>query len=80
MGYRFSTEDVHPRDRLAYWNDVACKAFVELECKTDVGNNFRAAIRSDAVAEISISIVDSDQCNVQRTSHGISRSRTDDLL
>ncbi len=75
-----STGDVHPRDRLHYWQEVACRTFVEIECKTDVGPSFQGSIRSHALADIAVSIVDTDQCTVLRTSQGISRAKSDDVL
>ena len=28
--------DFHPRDRLAYWYDVACKVFVKHDCRVQL--------------------------------------------
>jgi len=33
----FSTKDVHPRDRFAYWHDVACKHIVEHNSRPNAG-------------------------------------------
>jgi hypothetical protein len=40
----FTTAGVHPRDRLTYWYDVACKAFASHECKVGPPSTFEATI------------------------------------
>lgn len=80
MMLELSTKDVHPRDRLHYWQEVACRTFVEIECQTDIGPSFQGSIRSHALADIAVSVVDTDQCTVLRTSYGISRAKSDDVL
>lgn len=76
----FSTRDVHPRDRLAYWQDVACKTFVEIECYTDAGAAFDATIWSGQLADIGVSLVETDQCDVYRQPQGIARGTSDAIL
>jgi AraC family transcriptional activator of tynA and feaB len=80
VDHRFSTRDVHPRDRLAYWQDVACKAFVELECRTPTRTSFNATIASTSLADIGVSLVDTDQCDVYRRRGGIARAASEDVL
>lgn len=80
MDRLFSTRDVHPRDRLSFWQDVACKAFVEIECRTDAGPAFDATIWSRSLSQISISLVDTDQCGVFRRRRAIARAASDDVL
>lgn len=76
----FSTRDVHPRDRLTYWQDVACRAFVEIECRTNAGAAFDATIWSGQLADIGISLVETDQCDVYRHPQGIARGDSDAIL
>lgn len=76
----FSTRDVHPRDRLAYWQDVACKAFVEIECRTNAGPAFDATIWSVELADIGVLLVETDQCDVHRQPHGIALGTSDAVL
>jgi len=80
MDVTFATSDVHPRDRLDYWREVACRAFVDLECEAPSRHTFRAKIRSSPFADLGLSIVESDPCEVRRTPRGIARSREDALL
>lgn len=76
----FSTEDVHPRDRFSYWRDVACKTCVEIKCETSVGPSFRGSIWSGALSDISVAVVDTDQCTFFRTFEGTRRTKSDDVL
>ena len=46
MDVVLTLSDVHPRDRLAYWYDVACKVFVDHECRVDDAG----AVRRDDAA------------------------------
>lgn len=80
MDVTFATTDVHPRDRLDYWREVACRAFVDLECDTPRRRAFRAKIRSGPFADLGLSVVESDPCEVRRTPQGIARSSGDAVL
>jgi hypothetical protein len=43
-----TTADVQPRDRLAYWYDVACKVFVDHECRIGGPSRFEATLQCAA--------------------------------
>lgn len=75
----FSTDDVHPRDRITYIKDVACKTYVELEFQTKQ-KNYSSNIRAGEISNISLSQVTTDQCEVTRTKDNIKSSKSDDLL
>jgi hypothetical protein len=64
MEVTFSTADVHPRDRMGYWREVACRAFVDLECHARRSATFSANIRSGPFAALGLSVVESDACVV----------------
>ncbi len=51
--------ELHPRDRLAYWYDVACKVFVKHECRVEKPPAFDATIHRAALGELGIVEVDS---------------------
>jgi AraC-like DNA-binding protein len=51
--------EMHPRDRLAYWYDVACKVFVKHECRVEKLPAFDATIHRATLGEIGIIEVDS---------------------
>lgn len=54
----FTTAGVHPRDRLSYWHDIACKAFATHECK--VASSFDATILWAPLAQIELSVMESN--------------------
>jgi AraC-like DNA-binding protein len=51
--------ELHPRDRLAYWHDVACKVFVKHECRVEKLPTFDATIHRATLGELGIIEVDS---------------------
>ncbi len=51
--------DMRPRDRLAYWYDVACKVFVKHECRVEKLPTFDATIHRATLGELGIIEVDS---------------------
>jgi AraC-like DNA-binding protein len=53
-----TTADVSPRDRLAYWHDVACKVFVDHECRAQ-GPAFSATIHHASFDQLEIAHVES---------------------
>jgi len=55
--------DTHPRDRLAYWYDVACKVFVKHECRVENTPVFDAPIHRGALGELSVIEVESRGLN-----------------
>ena len=46
--------DMHPRDRLAYWYDVACKVFVKHECRIEKATTLDATIYSGALGQLGL--------------------------
>ena len=47
-----STDDVHPRDRLAYWVDGLADAIVHVDCEPLSDEPFVAEIRADSAGEV----------------------------
>ncbi|QXX76057.1 helix-turn-helix domain-containing protein [Methylovirgula sp. HY1] len=76
----FSTFDIHPRDRVEYWRNAASRAFVELDCRTSIGLKFYCVIRRGNLGPLSLSVVETNACEVRRTKREIARTRSDDLL
>ena len=48
----WSTDDVHPRDRLAYWVDGLADAVVHVDCEPRSDEPFVAEIRADSAGEV----------------------------
>jgi AraC family transcriptional regulator, positive regulator of tynA and feaB len=80
MATVYSTLDIHPRERLSYWLDVATKAFVRHEFHSSTGPSFTGALRGGPLAGLGVATVECDPCEVGRTALDIARDHCDDLL
>ena len=76
----FSTDDVHPRDRVSYIRDVACKTYVELDCLSEKKHNFTSKIYAGEIANLGLSEVITDQCEVIRTKEFIKGSKANEII
>ena len=76
----YSTLDIHPRERLSYWLDVATKAFVRHEFHSNTGLSFAGTLRGGSLASLGVATVECDPCEVGRTALDIARDDSDELL
>ena len=53
----YSTDDVHPRDRVSYWLDDVLRGFINLSPKTD-GGPFQARMRAGCGRRAALMTVD----------------------
>ena len=70
--------ELHPRDRLAYWHDVANKVFVKHECRVEKLPTFDATIHTATLGELDVVDVDSHRlalCCGQCAKHQERRGR-----
>lgn len=74
-----STEAVPAKDRAAYWIDLICDVFVELDC-SDVAPNFHGKIVDAPLGQMQVSEVTSNRQWVTRSSRQLSRSTDDCFL
>jgi AraC-like DNA-binding protein len=51
--------DIHPRDRLAYWYDVACKVLVKHECRIARPSAFDATMLHAALGDLGVVNIES---------------------
>lgn len=76
--------DAVPRDqRLAYWTDMICNVYVQLECdavRTGDGGDFEGSIRQHALPGLGMSVVTSRAQKVMRTPGHIAASSDDCFL
>jgi AraC-like DNA-binding protein len=79
MSRLLSTAAVHPRDRLAYWNDAVCDAYVRLDT-TAPGGDVVGEIRVDALATLELSRVTATAQHVRRTPSLIADTAEDYFL
>jgi AraC family transcriptional regulator, positive regulator of tynA and feaB len=78
MAFVFSTEEVHPRERLSYWRDVM--SVVPHEFASEAGPGFLGTVRSEMMGSVMLSDFRCDPCEVSRTSRNIAASDCDDYL
>ena len=80
MATIYSTREVHPRERLSFWLDIATKAFVRHEFCSNSGPSFIGALRADSLAGLGVATIECDPCDVSRTALDTARDDCDDLL
>ena len=74
-----STDDVMPRERGAFWRDLICDVFVQLDCK-NVGESFYGSIEDRKIGALQLSHVQSSQHNVLRSKRQIAKASRDYFL
>jgi len=80
MMIAYSTREVHPRDRLAYWLEVATKAFVRHEFASLNGPSYLGDVRAGWLDGLGVSSFTCDPCEVSRSAKDVSRGDSDDIL
>jgi AraC-like DNA-binding protein len=80
MSVQFATDAVPAYRRLALWQDIVCDVYVQLDCKSDLGNAFNGRIARTPLGQASCSEVSSHQQRVYRTRSRIARSSEDFFL
>ncbi len=76
----FSTDRVHPRDRLSYWREEASRAFVAHDFSSSVGRSFRGVIRAGSLDVLGLALFESDAATIKRTQRCLREDADDDLL
>ncbi|WP_447775576.1 AraC-like ligand-binding domain-containing protein [Variovorax boronicumulans] len=83
MTHLLSTDAVSRDQRLAYWTDMICNVYVQLECdavRTGDGGDFEGSIRQHALPGLGMSVVTSRAQKVMRTPRHIAASSDDCFL
>ena len=70
----WTTEQVAPRERLSYWVDVICEAFLEMDCNSSEATRFSGQLQSLPKGAISLNRVVATSQDVFRTKQAIARS------
>lgn len=73
----FSTADVHPRDRFAYWHEVACQNIVHHDSRPANRLTFHASIQTGALADIGLIMFDNAAMDCARTPRHIAHAPSD---
>jgi len=76
----FSTEHVHPRDRFAFWHDVARKGVVDHESTPGCRDTFRAQLRAGTVGAIGLVSFQNSDMSVTHTRRHMAHANTDELF
>lgn len=76
----FSTEDVHRRERFAYWHEVACEQLVPHESAPDSEVSFSAVMCAGKIGTLELISFENSAMNVARTRSNCSRHDNDDLF
>jgi AraC-like DNA-binding protein len=80
MARLLTTSCVPQRERLAYWTDMICDVYVQLECDAPRCDDFEGTIRTHSLAHLKLSVVESGPQRVLRTPAKISRATEDYFL
>jgi AraC-like DNA-binding protein len=77
MSHVLTTADVAPDHRLAYWVDMICTTYVQLECDAPARHGFNGSILSHRLPGLDMSVVRSGAQRVMRTPRMIGRASDD---
>jgi AraC-like DNA-binding protein len=77
---RYSTDDVAGQESFAYWRDLICDVFINLDCSTAQERSFGGRIQTQAMAEIEVSTMEADAMRLVRTKGHIARAGDDHFL
>ena len=75
----FSTNDVHPRDRFAYWHDVASKTLVKHHSKPQNRHTFHAEIQTAALSDIELVMFENAALSVDHTLQQVGHAEADEV-
>ena len=75
---RLTTDNVPLHERAAYWRDLICDVFVQLDCD-NVGDSFSGSIHDRQIGALQLSDVRSSRHDVRRSRRQIAKS-TDDFF
>jgi len=77
---RYSTAEVAPRDRFAYWREAVCESYVQLGCEAQQVSDFSGDLSITRHSVLSISDVSGGQHSVVRRKRDISIAAEDYFL
>lgn len=77
---RFSTEGIHPRERLSYWREIATRGYVEHDVRLDDEFSFNGTIEISTLPGLVMASYESDGARIRRPEKYSARADGDDLL
>ncbi|MDN8618246.1 helix-turn-helix domain-containing protein [Variovorax ginsengisoli] len=75
-----STAGLNQTDKFEFWQEVVCKALVDLECRPDGKNPFEASVSGTRLSALSVARIEASPHRVARLPAGISRSGDESLI
>lgn len=76
----YSTQDVHPRERLSYWREVATRGYVEHDSRPRDRANFKGKVRITSLPGIGLAAFEAEAHGVHRSERNANHEDTGDLL
>jgi AraC family transcriptional activator of tynA and feaB len=76
----FSTTEIHPRDRFAYWNDSFCKQIVARDAVSECRHAFQAEMQVGEFAGVGISLCTHSAMRTTHTARHAAHSNPDVIL
>lgn len=80
MSTRFDTDSVAPSERLAFWQEVVCNTFVQLDCSFPNRDQFRGHLQAQTCGDLSVVDVCAAEQRVVRGARHISHSADEFVL
>lgn len=80
MSKIWSTAEIHPRDRVAYWIDAVCRNLIHADCEPERGQAFFAEMRVDAAGSLRVATLEGTPRLVTRSPRQIGRDPADNFL
>jgi len=80
MSIQLSTDGAPRHRKLAFWQDIVCDVFVQLDCKSDLGDRFGGSVERAPIDAMAFTRVSSAAQRVFRTPSRIARASEDFIL
>ena len=77
---RFTTDAVRPTQRLSFWKDAICTAFVRLELECDSRRPFHAALTARSMPRFDCISVSGSAQHVRRSERLVGEDHADSLI
>ncbi len=75
-----STAGLRQHDKFGYWQDVVCRALVDLECRPMSGMAFEASVEGSRLEGLSVARIEASAHRVERQPSAIARASEESLI
>jgi AraC-like DNA-binding protein len=80
MAITYSTDEIHPRDRVAYWYEVVSKNLARHQFHSRVGSAFHGSVEVGALGALTVAAFESDPCGSKRSQRDAAHCYNDELV